>query len=361
MKGTDTPRRIAVFGGGGFIGSHLTERLLDRYRVDVIDISAEKIEPLLEHRNLSFHRIDISDAENDERCERIVKQADLVIDLVAYANPKQYVDMPLEVVDLNYNQNLKLVEACAEFDVRLIQFSTCEVYGKVGARSGQNVEFSENTSDFVLGPVENHRWIYANAKQLLERMVHAHGLENGLEYTIVRPFNFVGPRMDYIVESPSEGTPRVFASFMSALLYDHEIYLVDGGTSKRSFTYIDDAVDGIERIIEEPERFANEIVNIGSPANETSIAGLAELMCDIYEDVSPIGGTPEITTVPGEEYYGEGYADIERRVPDVAKLRGAGWESTYGLRELLEETISYYVDVHERDAQPELERKPHSR
>lgn len=357
MTETDTIRRIAVFGGGGFIGSHLTERLLEFYRVDVVDITAEKIDPLLDDQNLDFHRLDISNPENDEHCEEIIERADLVIDLIAYANPQQYVDMPLDVVDLNYDQNLKLVEACSEFDVRLIQFSTCEVYGKVGARSGKDVEFSEDSSDFVLGPVDNHRWIYANAKQLLERMVHAHGLENGLKYTIVRPFNFVGPRMDYIVESTSEGTPRVFASFMSALLYDHEIHLVDGGTNKRAFTYIDDAVDGIELIIEEPERFENEIVNIGTPANETTIAGLAEMMCEIYENVSPVGGTPAITTVPGEEYYGEGYADVERRVPDVQKLRDAGWESTYGLRELLEETISYYVDVYERGTKPDCERK----
>ena len=323
-----------------------------------IDITAEKIEPLLADPDLRFHRIDISRPENDERCERIVKQADLVIDLIAYANPQQYVDMPLDVVDLNYDQNLKLVEACAEFDVRLIQFSTCEVYGKVGARSGEDVEFSEDSSDFVLGPVDNHRWIYANAKQLLERMVHAHGIENDLEYTIVRPFNFVGPRMDYIVESPSEGTPRVFASFMSALLYDHEIHLVNGGTNRRAFTYIEDAIDGIERIVADPDRFENEIVNIGSPSNETTIAGLAELMCEIYEELSPVGGTPEITTVPGEEYYGEGYADVERRVPDVEKLRDSGWEPTYGLRELLEETISYYVDVHERGVDPDHEHSP---
>jgi UDP-apiose/xylose synthase len=352
---------LALFGGAGFIGSHLTRRLVERgHRLHVIDITDEKISDLLPHPRIKFYDIDITDDSNDEQCLRIVDRSDVVFDLVAYANPQQYVDMPLDVVDLNYDQNLKLVEACTEFDVRLVQFSTCEVYGKVGARSGEDVTFSENSSDFVLGPVNDHRWIYANAKQLLERMVHAHGLENGLEYTIVRPFNFVGPRMDYIVESPSEGTPRVFASFMSALLYDHEIYLVNGGTNRRAFTYIADAVDGIERIVEESDRFKNEIVNVGSPDNETTIAELAELMCDIYEDVSPVGGIPEITTVPGEEYYGDGYADVERRVPDVEKLRDAGWESTYGLRELLEETISYYVDVHERGSHPDRGRTPHT-
>jgi UDP-apiose/xylose synthase len=343
---------VALFGGGGFIGSHLARRLVDRYDLEVVDVSAEKLAGTLDHSNLSFHRLDISDPANDEQCREVVERSDLVVDLIAYANPQQYVDMPLEVVDLNYHQNLKLVEACAETDTWLMQFSTCEVYGKVGSRTGDEVVFSEDTSDLVMGPVEKHRWIYASAKQLLERMVHAHGLQNGLEWTIVRPFNFVGPRMDYIVESPSEGTPRVFASFMSALLYDHPIRLVDGGRNRRSFTDIDDAVAGIETIVENRGQFRGEVVNVGTPSNETTIEDLAHLMCDVYEEQSPVGGRPAIESVPGEEYYGEGYADVERRVPDVEKLRAAGWRPDYDLRETLERTVSHYVSKYERPDAP---------
>lgn len=353
-----SPKRIALFGGGGFIGSHLTRRLRDQYELDIVDINSGKITDVLEHPNIEFHELDISDPANDAVCREIVERADVVIDLIAYANPQQYVDMPLEVVDLNYDQNLKLVEACVDADVWLIQFSTCEVYGKVGARTGEDVIFQEDMSDLIMGPVGKHRWIYATAKQLLERMVHAHGLENDLSWTIVRPFNFIGPQMDYIVESPEEGTPRVFASFMSALIHDHPIHLVDGGENKRSFTDIEDAIRGVETILQQPEKFHREIVNIGSPDNEASISEFAHLMRDVYAELSPDTSLPVIRTVSGEEYYGKGYEDIERRVPDVEKLAANGWCPEYNLHETVKRSVSYYVDKYERpgvDASRHLE------
>jgi UDP-apiose/xylose synthase len=343
---------IALFGGGGFIGSNLTRRLVNNdCDLIVVDIDSEKIDDLLPHDRIEYHEIDIREAENDALCQRIVDRADTVVDLIAYANPQQYVDMPLDVVDLNYDKNMKIVEDCVETDTRLVQCSTCEVYGKLGNRTGEDVVFSEDTSDVVFGPVGQQRWIYASAKELLERVVHAHGEEHDLEFTIVRPFNFVGPEMDYIIESPDEGTPRVFASFMSALLYDHTMYLVDGGTNRRAFTYIDDAVDAIELIIEnEDSQFTNESVNIGTPRNDVSIREFAHLMRDIYQDVSPDGTLPGIEEVSGEEFYGDGYEDCEQRVPDISKLEAAGWEPEYGLREALEETITYYVEKHEGKA-----------
>ena len=296
--------RVALFGGAGFIGSHLTRRLLDEgYLLTVIDVDAEKIADLLPHDRIDFRELDIRD-DNDDTVERIVETSDVVFDLIAYANPKQYVDMPLEVVHLNYDQNLRLVENCVETDTRLIQFSTSEVYGKMGHRQGDDKVFSEDDSDLIMGPVENHRWIYATAKQLLERMVHAHGIENGLDWTVIRPFNFIGREMDYLIEEPDAGTPRVFASFMSALLYDHPMYLVDGGENRRSFTHISDAVSAMVYVLEGPERYNREVVNIGTPGNETSIHDFAHLMRDIYAERSPDGELPPIESVSGEEFYG---------------------------------------------------------
>ena len=340
---------IALFGGGGFIGSHLTRRLLaeDEYRLTIVDIDSEKIEDVLDHDRVEFHELDIREGDGTT-VEFIVEEADVVVDLIAYANPKQYVDMPLEVVALNYDQNLRLVEDCVETDTRLIQFSTSEVYGKTGGRQGEDLVFSEDSSNLVMGPVGNHRWIYATAKQLLERMVHAHGLENDLDWTVIRPFNFIGREMDYLIEDPDAGTPRVFASFMSALLYNHPMYLVDGGDNRRSFTHISDAVEAMACIIDETDRYNREVVNIGTPGNETTIHDLAYLMRDVYEEQSPSGDLPPIETVPGEEFYGEGYEDCERRIPDVSKLEAAGWEPQYDLRATLEEAMSYYVEKYER-------------
>ena len=269
IMSTDT---VALFGGAGFIGSHLTERLLEEgYHLVVVDIDSEKIEDLLSHDRIDFHELDIRQ-DDAGTVTSVVESAEVVFDLIAYANPKQDVDMPLEVVHLNYDQNLRLVEDCVETDTRLIQFSTSEVYGKIGNRKGDDEVFSEDGSDLIMGPVENHRWIYATAKQLLERMVHAHGIENGLDWTVIRPFNFIGREMDYLIEEPDAGTPRVFASFMSALLYDHPMYLVDGGENRRSFTHISDAVSAMVYVLEGPERYNREVVNIGTPGT-VSIGG----------------------------------------------------------------------------------------
>lgn len=340
--------KIAVFGGGGFIGSHLSRRLVKSHTIDIIDIDLQKISGLKHHENATLHKIDIRESSSDSQLQNIIRQSDIVIDLIAYANPQQYVDMPLEVVRLNYDMNLKLVESCAEANKRLIQFSTSEVYGKVGARTGNQIEFDEDTSDLVMGPVGNHRWIYATAKQLLERMVNAHGLKNNLSWTIVRPFNFIGPQMDYIVKSPEEGTPRVFASFMSALLNNHPMHLVDGGTNRRTFTHILDAVDAIEQIIDNEASFNTEVVNIGTPSNEVTISNLATIMRDLYSEMSPDGSLPELQNVDGIDFYGEGYEDIERRVPNISKLQSVGWVPEYDLEETLRDAITYYIDHYER-------------
>ena len=178
---------------------------------------------------------------------------------------------------------------------------------------------------------------------------------NGLDWTVIRPFNFIGREMDYLIEEPDAGTPRVFASFMSALLYDHPMYLVDGGENRRSFTHISDAVSAMVHILEGRERYNREVVNIGTPGNETSMHDFAYLMRDVYEDLSSDGEVPPIETVPGEEFYGEGYEDCERRIPEVTKLTDAGWEPQYDLRETLEEAMSYYVDMYERERAASLD------
>lgn len=340
--------QVTVLGGGGFIGSHLTRRLLSEgYKVTVVDITDEKLGDTVQSDRITFHEADITDPENEELIIDIVAASDLVVDLIAYANPQNYLDIPLDVVDLNLFENLKIVEYCVNAGVRLIQFSTCEVYGKIGERSDHVLQ--EDRSDLVLGPVGKQRWIYSCAKQLLERMVYAHGTENSLAYTIVRPFNFVGPKMDYLVESPDEGTPRVFAAFMSALLFNHPMQLVNGGQHRRTFTYIDDAIDAVMMLVENPDdRFTDEVVNIGTPSNETTIHDLAVLMRDIYSELSPDGELPPLQTVDGEEFYGDGYEDSERRVPDISKLTGAGWSPSHDLRATFESSIAYYIEHYER-------------
>jgi UDP-apiose/xylose synthase len=350
-----TRPKILLLGAGGFIGANLTERLLadDRYEVSAIDIDGEKLEGQLQHARLTFHRHDIR--SRDDSLESLVKDHDLVVDLVAVANPSLYLTHPLDVFHLNFTENLRIVEHCVKHSKRIVQFSTCEVYGRTVAGvlgkdpASMAFPFNEDTSPLIMGPVKNHRWIYACAKQLLERVLHAHGLEDGLNYTIIRPFNFIGPRIDYL---PSErsGNPRVFSHFMNALLYGTPMRLVDGGHSFRAYTHIDDAVEGIVRIIDNPDGVCDrEIFNLGTPENETTIRGLAELMKSVFDEEfrRPGDPDPEIIDVPAGEFYGPGYEDCDRRIPDVSKARTLlGWESRHDLRSVVYHTMKYFVDRH---------------
>ena len=348
--------KILSLGAGGFIGAHLTERLLkEGHDVTAVDIHTDKISEFLGHPKLTFIEKDIRNIHKE--IDKWVKDSDLVIDLIAYANPGMYVRQPLEVFKLNFTENLRFAEACVRHQKRLIQFSTCEVYGRtvVAILNGkipdpENPEyatFSEDTTALIMGPVSKHRWIYASAKQLLERVLHAYGLEGQLNYSIIRPFNFIGPKIDYLPGEMPDGIPRVFSYFMEALLKGTVMKMVDGGQQRRCYCYITDAVDCMYRIIQNPGGVCDrQIFNIGTPRNETSIRNFGELMLDIYSKKYKKPGIPlpKIVEVSGDEFYGKGYEDSDRRIPDNAKVRNLlGWDAKYNMRQMLEMTMDYYV------------------
>jgi UDP-apiose/xylose synthase len=330
--------KLVVLGAGGFIGSNLVEDLIarDEHEVLGVDVSDEKLAGI-SGPNFQFISANISEAR--ELTEDIVAEADVVVDLVAYANPSIYVESPLEVVQLNFFENLRIAETCIKHGKRLIQYSTSEVYGK----NPRGTTFSEAESDLILGPVTKHRWIYAASKQLLERMLHGYGLRGDLEYTIVRPFNFVGPRFDYLVEAGTRGGPRVFAHFMSALLTGGPMYLVDGGEQRRSFTHIKDANDAFFVLLDSPDA-RNQIFNIGNPSTDISIRDLAHLMRNIYADMTGITPHNELVEISGEEFYGMGYEDTNRVPPDISKLEALGWKPRRNLEQTFRDAIAFNLD-----------------
>ena len=332
--------KILILGAGGFIGSHLANTLLEEgFDIVGVDISDEKLDADV-IKKIEFYRWDVRKHHDD--LSACIAQADLVIDLIAYANPAIYIQRPLDVVQLNFFENLFVAQQCIDHSKRLIQFSTCEVYGMSG---GSNEPFSEDDSPLTMGPVRYHRWIYACGKQYLERILHAYGLEGQLDYTIIRPFNFIGPRFDYLIRSRTDGTPRVLALFLSALLQEQPLYLVDGGKQTRSFTDIRDALDAMVLIIKSGEGDFNcQICNIGNPNNEISMEHLARKMIDLYEELSGTTFRAGIRTVSGEEFYGEGYQDCDRRLPDISKLKAVGWMPKYTLDDALRSTMTYYLE-----------------
>eukprot|EP00246_Nothoceros_aenigmaticus_P011550 TRINITY_DN318_c0_g1_i1.p1 TRINITY_DN318_c0_g1~~TRINITY_DN318_c0_g1_i1.p1 ORF type:complete len:387 (-),score=68.59 TRINITY_DN318_c0_g1_i1:414-1574(-) len=353
------PLRLCIIGAGGFIGSHLCEKLMweTEHSVLAIDMYGEKIQHLLTPSQawsdrIEFYKINI---KHDPRLEGLVKLADVTINLAAICTPADYNTRPLETIYSNFIDALPVVRVCADNKKRLIHFSTCEVYGKTvgsflpeGSALRKDKKYyllKEDASPCIFGPIEKQRWSYACAKQLIERVIYAEGMENDLAFTIVRPFNWIGPRMDFIpgVDGPSEGVPRVLACFSTNLMRGEPLKLVDGGKSQRTFVYIKDAIEAVMLMIENAEESNGHIFNVGNPDNEASVRELANLMTEIYCKVSG-KPEPEIPTVDvsSKEFYGEGYDDSDKRIPDMTIIkRQLGWEPKTSLPDLLESTLTY--------------------
>jgi UDP-apiose/xylose synthase len=346
----DKSRSITIIGCGGFIGSHLLDRLIrdGRYRITGIDLVSDKIASHLNDKNFAFEKRDMHDIA---ALRPHVERSGTVVLLAAICNPALYMTRTLDVIDINGLATVPLVRLCAEAGARLIYFSTSEVYGRTAASLAGGSDDPERTllreeeSPFILGPVQARRWSYACAKQFVERLVEAYGRERGLAYTIVRPFNFIGPRMDFLPGIDGEGVPRVLACFLSALLKGAPLMLVDGGKNRRCFTYIGDAVEACMKILERPEAADRQVFNIGNPANETTIAGLARLMIRLWRGFAPDAGGAAVREVSAARFYGPGYEDCDRRIPDISKaMTLLGWKPETGLESALAITIKAAVD-----------------
>ncbi len=340
-------KNIAITGCSGFIGSHIVERLLSTtdYQIYGIDISESRIKHLKNNSAFSFYNLNITDSS---RMKEILAQCGTVISLVALCNPSLYNTRPVDVITTNFTNAIDIIKLCCDYNCRIIQFSTCEVYGKTlaGLTSSKKMDdyiLKEDQTNLIMGPVLAQRWSYAAAKQLLERIIYAYGFEYGLDYTIVRPFNFIGPGMDYIPGIDGEGIPRVLACFMESLLFNKPLKLVDDGLSRRCFTYISDAVDAVELILKNPKS-RQQIFNIGNPENEISIKDLANLMIELFQQIAPNSFSAGTLTVSSRDFYGEGYEDCDRRVPDISKIQNMlEWKPKTNLRDALRVTIEHYL------------------
>ncbi|MCU0726167.1 MAG: NAD-dependent epimerase/dehydratase family protein [Planctomycetes bacterium] len=343
---------ICILGGGGFIGNHLGRRLLSEgYRVRSVDRDDHRVRDLSDRAGFEFRRFDVRD---EGRLAAAIHGCDVVAHLSSLCNPSLYTTRTLDTIGSNYTQALPVIAACREQGARLLHFSTCEVYGRTLAgfapddssfrQDPANTLLSEESSPMLLGPLHRTRWSYAAAKQLLERTIEAEGRERGLSWTIVRPFNFIGPGMDFLPGVDGEGLPRVMACFASALIRGEPLPLVDGGRARRTFVHIDDAVDAIVRMIDRPGASAGRVFNVGHPENECDMAGLARLMIRAFEELTGRGFGPGVKEVVAEDFYGPGYEDCDRRVPDITRARTLlGWEPRIPLPEAVKRTLSAYL------------------
>ena len=334
--------KVLILGVNGFIGNALTERILGTtdWSVSGLDIGSDKIAPFLGARNFTYLEGDI--AINKEWIEYQVKKCDVVLPLVAIANPSLYVKDPLAVFELDFEENLRIVKQAVLYGKRVVFPSTSEVYGMCPDK-----EFDEESSPLVYGPIQKQRWIYSASKQLLDRVIYAYGESAGLSYTLFRPFNWIGPHLDD-VDSPREGSSRVLTQFLHNILYGLPIKLVDGGTQRRSFTYISDGIDCLMKILEnEGGRADRGIFNIGNPSNDLSVRELAERLVKTvaaHPAYSEKARKTEIVETSSDEYYGKGYQDIMTRVPSIRRARAVlGWEPKVGMDEALKRTVDFYL------------------
>ena len=333
--------RVLILGVNGFIGNALTERILQTtdWHVSGLDIGSDKIAAFLSNPRFTYLEGDI--AINKEWIEYQIKKCDVVLPLVAIATPSAYVKEPLAVFELDFEENLRIVKQAVRYGKRVVFPSTSEVYGMC-----PDAEFDEDFSNLVYGPIRKQRWIYSCSKQLLDRVIWAYG-ERGLAFTLFRPFNWFGPHLDDI-DSPKEGSSRVLTQFLHNILYGEPIKLVDGGTQRRSFTYISDGIDALMAILENRGGCADGgIFNIGNPANDLSIRELAKLLirevgaCPGYEETA---SKAQITDVTASDYYGEGYQDILTRVPSIRRARESlGWEPKVSMADGVRQTLAYYL------------------
>ncbi len=339
LKFEDTPITVALVGCGGFIGSHLLRAIFERtsWRVFGVDLDSYRIQEYLANPRFEFLSADLADPEVVAR----IAQFPVVVNLAAICTPGRYMAEAAEVIRSNYDHPRALADACAKSGSWLIHFSTSEIYGKTAADSGALLE---DESEIVLGPVSASRWSYATAKLLTERYLA--GLV-GLNWTVVRPFNFVGPYMDFMPGVDGEGIPRVLANFSTALVRGETLKLVNGGVAKRCFTSVHDAVDFMFSVFAAGERALSQAFNVGNAANEVSIAELAQLMRSVYAEVKGVSESdvPGVETVSGEDYYGKGYDDSLRRLPSVEKAeRLLGFKAKISLKDALEESLTWFAN-----------------
>ena len=335
-------KRILILGVNGFIGHHLSKRVLDSTDWDVygMDMQSDRIEDLLGERRFHFFEGDIT--INKEWIEYHIRKCDTVLPLVAIATPAIYVKDPLRVFELDFEANLPIVRACVHHRKRLVFPSTSEVYGMSGDR-----EFDPDSSPLVYGPIRKQRWIYACAKQLMDRVIWGYGME-GLNFTLFRPFNWIGAGLDSI-HTPKEGSSRVLTQFLGHIVRGEPIQLVDGGQQKRSFTYVDDGIDALMRIIENKDgKATGKIFNVGNPTNNYSIRELAGMMLDLaaeYPEYRDTAKQVKLVETSSGAYYGTGYQDVQNRVPKIENtVSELGWKPQVSMRDALVKIFDSYKD-----------------
>ncbi len=334
--------KILIVGANGFIGSNLIGHILKNnptWEIHALDLAQDNLEEYQSYSQLHFTQGDMTKMTN--WLEEKIQACDVVLPLAAIATPATYVQDPLKIFSLDFEANLAIVKQCVTYKKRVIFPSTSEVYGMC-----TDNEFDEEKSHFVLGPIHKERWIYSCAKQMMDRLIFAYGKRHDLPYTLFRPFNWIGPKQDNILNNKTGGS-RVVIQFLGNIFRGENIQLVDGGRQFRSFIYIEDGIEALVKIIENKTHCADSrIFNIGNPHNIVSIRELAEILLTLtkkFPKVAAQANQVKLVDVPAAEYYGIGYQDVQARVPAIWRAQTQlQWQPKTDLMTTLTNTVDYY-------------------
>jgi UDP-glucose 4-epimerase len=316
--------KILLTGGAGFIGSHLATELLGRGQEVLVldDLSTGRLENLRHIQSNSGLHLKEGSILDIEVLEPLVQECDEVYHLAAAVGVRLVMEKPVETIMTNVRGAENILEVCRKHSKKIFIASTSEIYGK-----NKNGPLSED-DDRILGSTKKHRWAYANTKTLDEFMAFAYHQAYGLPIVIARLFNTVGPR-----QTGRYG--MVIPNFVRSALDNKPINVYGTGDQTRCFAHVSDVIQGLVGLMEHPEA-VGDVFNVGN-SEETSIADVARRV------KAMTGSSSEIRYIPYEEAYGEGFEDMERRVPNLAKIKDLiGYEPQSKLDDILTSVIEYF-------------------
>ena len=316
--------RALITGGAGFIGSHLSEALLDAgHHVLVLDnLSTGSIDNISHLKGQPRFEYFIDSVDNEPLLAELVDRSDVVFHLAAAVGVKLIVEQPVHTIETNVHGTEVVLKHANKKKKLVVIASTSEVYGK-----STDVPFRED-SDLVLGPTPKHRWAYACSKAIDEFLALAYWKERKLPVIIVRFFNTVGPR-----QTGQYG--MVIPNFVCQALANQPITVFGDGTQSRAFAHVHDVVGAVLKLVGEPAA-VGQVINIGN-TEEVSMRELAERVRELSGSTSPV------TFVPYDQAYEAGFEDMPRRVPDLTKVRAMiGYEPRHSLNDILVQVIEYF-------------------
>ncbi len=316
--------KVLITGGAGFIGSHLTERLLEMgHEVFVIDnLWTGRLANLSKLPNGENFHLVVDTILNESVMNELIFKVDHIYHLAAAVGVRKIMDNPVETLEINVKGSETVLRLANRFKKKILITSTSEIYGK-------HIEHTLSEDDNrVMGTVKKRRWAYACSKTLDEFLALAYHDEKGLPVVVTRLFNTVGPR-----QTGQYG--MVLPNFVQSALLGKPISIYGDGTQSRSFTYVLDVVDAVIKLMAEP-RAEGEIFNVGND-HEVTIKDLALKVKEMT------GSKSELEYVPYEKAYGPGFEDMERRCPNISKVRKLiGFEPKYNLDAIIQSVIDYF-------------------